>query len=127
MKDPVTSEQVLREHLKLSRSQCEEDFLRCYREDSFLVMPDGVRRGLEGIRTCYAKLNEDLPNARYTYEVIIVEQDVGFLVWSADSDTNTVSDGADSYVIGDGYIRAQTIHYTLTPKEIRKWQTFLST
>jgi hypothetical protein len=47
---------------------------------------------------------------------VIVERDVGFLKWSAESDTYLVTDGADSYVIQDGYIRAQTIHYTLVPK-----------
>ncbi len=116
MKDAPTPQDVLNRHLDLSRSHSEEDFLGCYREDSFLVMSSGVRRGLEAIRGCYRQLNQDLPNARYTYKVIIVEQDVGILEWSADSDTHTVTDGVDSYVIRDGYIRAQTIHYTLVPK-----------
>jgi len=79
-------------------------------------MPSGVRRGLQEIRDCYQQLNQDLPNAHYTYKVVIVEQHVGFLEWSAESDTHIVTDGVDSYVIQDGYIRAQTIHYTLVPK-----------
>lgn len=116
MENSATPEQVLDEHLEWSRSGCEDDFMRSYREDSFLIMPNGVRRGLDGIRACYRQLKKDLPNARYTYKVRVVEKDVGFLEWSADSDTNTVADGADSYVICNGYIRAQTIHYTLIPK-----------
>lgn len=116
MKDTATPQEVLNRHLQLARSRSEHDFLECYREDSFVVMRSGVRRGIEGIRECYHQLNQELPNARYTYKAIVVEQDVGFLEWSADSDTHTVSDGADSYVIRDGYIRAQTIHYTLLPK-----------
>ena len=116
MKDIATPQEVLNRHLELSRSQSEHDFLECYREDSFVVMRSGVRRGIEGIRACYRQLNQELPNARYTYKAVVIEQDVGFLEWSADSDTHTVSDGADSYIIRDGYIRAQTIHYTLLPK-----------
>jgi hypothetical protein len=46
----------------------------------------------------------------------MIEQNIGFLEWTADSDTHIVTDGVDSYVIQDGYIRAQTIHYTLMPK-----------
>lgn len=92
------------------------DFFECYREDSFLIMPSGVHHGLESIRACYHQLNQELPNAHYTYKVAIIEEDVGFLEWSADSDTHTVADGVDSYVIENGYIRAQTIHYTLVPK-----------
>ena len=116
MKDTATPQEVLQRHLELSRSQSEEDFLTCYREDSFLVMQSGVRRGLDGIRACYRQLNRELPNARYTYKALLIEQDVGFLEWSADSDIHIVLDGADSYVIRDGYIRAQTIHYTVQPK-----------
>jgi hypothetical protein len=116
MKAAATPQEVLNRHLRLSRSGAESDFLECYREDSFLIMPGGVRRGLDGIRACYRQLNQELPNARYTYKAVIVEQDVGFLEWSADSDTHRVTDGADSYVIQNGYIRAQTIHYTLIPK-----------
>ncbi|HXG93039.1 MAG TPA: nuclear transport factor 2 family protein [Blastocatellia bacterium] len=117
MKRPITAEQVLDEHPELSRSGNEEDFLKSYREDSFILMPDEVRRGLGEIRDCFRALQQRLPNARFTYKVRIVEQDVGLVEWSADSDTNTVTDGADSYVIRDGYIRAQTIHYTLVPKK----------
>ncbi len=116
MKDTATPQEVLNRHLELSRSRSEQDFLECYREDSFLIMRSGVRRGIEGIRACYRQLNQELPNACYSYDLIIVEQDVAFLEWSADSDTHTVIDGIDSYVIRDGYIRAQTIHYTLVPK-----------
>lgn len=117
MKIPILAEQVLDEHLELSRSGDEEDFLKSYREDSFIIMPDGLRRGLEEIRACFRILQQQLPNARYTYKARIVEQDVGLVEWSADSDISTVTDGADSYVIRDGYIRAQTIHYTLIPKK----------
>lgn len=116
MTDTMTPHEVMSRHLELSRSHSERDFLECYREDSFLIMSDGVRRGLEGIRACYRRLNRELPNARFTYKVVVIEHDVGFLEWSADSDTHVVEDGADSYVIRDGYIRAQTIHYTLVPK-----------
>lgn len=116
MKDIRTPQEVLKRHLERSRTHSEEDFLECYREDSFLIMPSGVRRGLEGIRGCYRQLNQELPNARYTYKILVVEEDIGLLEWAADSDTHTVTDGADSYVIQNGYIRAQTIHYTLVPK-----------
>ena len=117
MKTPLSPKQVLNEHLELSRSGDEEDFLQSYREDSFIIMPDGVHRGLERVRACYRRLKQQLPNARYTYKVVVVEEDVGFLEWSADSDTHTVADGADSYVIQDGRIRVQTIHSTLIPKK----------
>jgi len=116
MTDMPMAREVLDWQLELSWSQSEHDFLTCYREDSFLITPTAVHRGLEAIRACYGQLRRDLPNARFTYKVVIVEQDVGFVEWSADSDTHQVVDGADSYIIQNGYIRAQTIHSTLIPK-----------
>ncbi|ODT86182.1 MAG: hypothetical protein ABS69_00025 [Nitrosomonadales bacterium SCN 54-20] len=115
--EPLSPEQVLNQHLELSRSGDEDEFMWSYRDDSFLIMAGGVHRGLERIRACYRQLKDQLPNARYTYQILIVEEDVALLEWSADSDTHTVADGADSYVIRKNYIHAQTIHYTLIPKK----------
>lgn len=116
VKGPVSAREVLERHLELSRSHDESDFLECYRDDSFLIMPTGVRRGREAIRACYRQLNEELPHAYYTYKVVIVEGEIGFLEWSAESPTHIVEDGADTYVIRDGYIKAQTIHYTVVAR-----------
>jgi hypothetical protein len=41
---------------------------------------------------------------------------MGFLVWTADSDINTVSDWADSYLIRNGKVEVMTIHYNPQPK-----------
>jgi hypothetical protein len=35
--------------------------------------------------------------------------------WTAISEVGQVRDGADSFVIRDGHIVAQTIHYTIEP------------
>jgi hypothetical protein len=72
MQADTTPQEVLNRYLRLSRSGVESDFLECYREDSFLIMPSGVRRGLDGIRACYRQLNQELPNAHYTYKAVIV-------------------------------------------------------
>ena len=119
MSKTLTNEQVLARHLEYARTGSEEAFLRSYREDSVLISHWGVHRGLNKIRACFRKLQSSLPNAYFTYKFHIVENDLGFLEWSAVSDTNVVADGADSYIIQNGYIRAQTIHYTLLPTPSR--------
>lgn len=40
---------------------------------------------------------------------------MAFLEWSAMSPHAKVTDGADSYLIRNGRIIVQTIHYTVTP------------
>ena len=116
MSHSATAQEVLERHLELSRAGDDEAFLRSYRKDSFLIMRAGVRRGLEEIRSCFEQLNRELPNAHFSYSVVTTEQEVGFVQWTAESDAHVVEDGVDTYLIQDGYIRAQTIHYTLRRK-----------
>ena len=46
---------------------------------------------------------------------MVAHGEVGYLEWTADGPTARVRDGADSFVIRDGRIVAQTIHYTVEP------------
>ena len=53
------------------------------------------------------------PGAPYVYTNRLVEGRVAFLEWTAQAEHARVSDGADSFLIEDGWIVAQTIHYTV--------------
>jgi hypothetical protein len=46
---------------------------------------------------------------------VLVDGRFAFLEWTADSGHARVGDGAGSFVIEDGWIVAQTIHYTVEP------------
>ena len=54
-----------------------------------------------------------LPEATFEYRTRLVEGEMGFLEWSGRSASTLVDGGADSYLIRDGRIVAQTIHYTV--------------
>lgn len=54
-----------------------------------------------------------LPEATFEYRTRLVEGEMGFLEWSGRSASTLADDGADSYLIRDGRIVAQTIHYTV--------------
>jgi hypothetical protein len=46
----------------------------------------------------------------------MAEGEMGFLEWTGEAGNGArVEDGADSYLIRDGRIRAMTIHYTVLP------------
>jgi hypothetical protein len=66
-----------------------------------------------GVRRLAQILQEQLPEAGFEYRTRLVEGEVAFLEWSARSDRAKVEDGADSFLIRDGRIVVQTIHYTL--------------
>lgn len=109
--------EVLDDHLRLAAEwDFETDLERNFAEEIVLMTTYGVFRGKEGVREKARLLAEQLPGGRWTYRTVMVEGELGFLEWTAESDNGArVEDGADSYLIRDGRIRAMTIHYTVLP------------
>ena len=105
---------VLEDHLRESQQgTIEEDLPRNYAEDVVILTGRGIFRGHDGMRDLNRTLGEELPNAAFEYRTVLAEGEMAFLEWSARADGVRVSDGADSYLIRDGKIAAQTIHYTV--------------
>lgn len=109
--------QVLDDHLKLAkRWDFETDLQRNFSPDVVLLTGYGIYRGFEGVRKKAALLHEQMPGGRWTYHTVMFEGKLGFLEWSGVADNGArVEDGADSYLIEGGKIRAMTIHYTVLP------------
>lgn len=91
----------------------EDDIERNYASTVVILSSDGVRRGHDGLREPADKLRKELPNCTFHCGTWLVEGEVAFLEWSAEADGARVRDGADSYLIRDGQVVAQTIHYTV--------------
>ncbi len=106
--------EVLDDHLRESQhGSVEDDLARNYAEDLVVLTAGGVFRGHDGLRQLAQRLREELPDATFEYTACVVEGEVGFLEWSARGRGAEIKDGADSYLIRDGRIIAQTIHYTV--------------
>ncbi len=63
-----------------------------------------------------AVAREHVVPALAEYRTRLVEGEVAFLEWAARTDNAGAEDGVDSFVIRDGRIVAQTIHYTVQPR-----------
>jgi hypothetical protein len=62
-------------------------------------------------------LGQELPEREaFQYTYTSVEGRMAFLEWAYEDATARVRDGADSYLIEDGKIVAQTIHSTVEQK-----------
>ncbi|TXD34271.1 nuclear transport factor 2 family protein [Lujinxingia vulgaris] len=112
-----SAREVLDDHLDLARSwDFETDLERNFAPDIVLMTTYGIFRGVEGLREKVRLLQKQLPDGQWTYHRIMVERHLGFLEWSGVGKNGArVEDGADSYLIEDGKIRAMTIHYTVIP------------
>ena len=112
-----TAREVLDDHLRLANAwDFETDLARNFSEDIVLLTGYGIFRGIAGVREKVRLLGEHLPGGRWTYLNVMAEGEMGFLEWTAEAENGArVVDGADSYLIRDGRIRAMTIHYTVIP------------
>ena len=109
-----TTEQVITDHLELAKQDSvEQDLLRNYAEDVSVFIAEGIYRGHDGVRALAERLRGELPGAGFVYTTVLIEGDVGFLEWTGDGDGARVRDGVDTFVVGEGKIVAQTIHYTV--------------
>jgi hypothetical protein len=109
-----STEDVFRRHLELRKhGELETDIAENYSHDVVILCCTGIWRGHDGVRECAAELENYLPNAEFEYNVMRSEREFAFLTWTGKSESGDVHDGADSFVIRDGKIVAQTINYNV--------------
>jgi hypothetical protein len=120
-----TAQEVLDDHLNLANDWVDiafdhvldEDLRRNVSEDIVVLINRGTFRGHEGVRQLAQMLSDELPEHQaFQYTYVAVDKQVGLLEWAYEDSTVLVRDGVDSYVIEEGKIVAQTIHYTLEQK-----------
>lgn len=106
--------EVFEDHLRLRQQHnVEEDIARNYAADVVILTLEGVFHGHEGVRHTSRTLHELLPGGHYHYLKKQVAEEYAYLEWSGTSSQGDaeVQHGADGYVIRDGRIVAQMIHY----------------
>jgi hypothetical protein len=121
-----TAQEVLDDHLNLAENWggevgfergLQEDLRRNLSKDIVILINRGTFHGHERYRQLAHMLGEELPEHRsFQYIYRAVEGRMAFLEWAYEDDKVRVKDGADSYLIENGKIVAQTIHYTVEQK-----------
>jgi hypothetical protein len=106
-------QEVFAHHGKALAAGNLDEIVADYADDSIVITSAGVARGKDGVRAVFVKLLDDLPNAVWDLKTQVLDGEVLFLEWAADSAINRVDDGVDTFVFRDGMIWAQTIRYTL--------------
>ncbi len=110
----MTTADVFEDHLeKRLQGKVEEDIAANYAEHVILLTGTGMYKGHAGVRESAAELQHYLKDAKFSYDNKLVEGVYAFLEWSAKSHDRKVCDGADSFVIKDGKIVFQSIHYSV--------------
>ncbi|MFG3697127.1 nuclear transport factor 2 family protein [Micromonospora sp. NPDC047620] len=109
-----SAREVFEDHLRLAAEQrFAEDLARNVSPSCVVLERRGVFRGHAGVRELVRLLEAELSGGGYTYTNTMVEGRMAFLEWTAEAEGVRVRDGADSFLIEQGWIVAQTIHYTV--------------
>ena len=117
-----SAREVLDDHLNIANEWGDvpleevlaEDLRRNVSENIVILINRGTFHGYDGVRELAELLSEELPeHAAFQYTYIAADGPVGLLEWTYEDSTVRVRDGVDSYVIENGKIVAQTIHYTV--------------
>ena len=107
-----TPQEVFAHHGKALAAADLDEIVADYAEDSVVITTAGAAHGKDGVRAVFTALLGDLPDAVWDLKTQILDGDVLFLEWAADSPLNRVDDGVDTFVFRDGMIVAQTVRYT---------------
>jgi len=106
---------VFDDHLRLAdEGDLDADLERNVAADVVVLTGRGIFHGHDGVRELARQLMEEIPSGEWVYGPRRVAGRMAFLEWTVESGPFRIPDGADSYLIEDGKIQAQTIHYTLT-------------
>ena len=111
-----TPQQIFQHHAEALGAENLDGIVADYSDDAFFMTPSGVLRGKAGIRQAFTKLLADVPKAKWNLKTQLHENDILLLEWTADSAKTKIDDGIDTFVFKDGFIRVQTVRYTLQKK-----------
>ncbi len=109
--------EVFEDHLaKRLAGKVDEDIQNNYSDEVVFLTGTGAFSGQGGARDSAAQLDNNIPKAKFVYKHTLVKDNYAFLEWTAESANGHIHDGADSFVIENGKIVFQSVHYTVTPK-----------
>jgi hypothetical protein len=111
--------EVLASHLRLRESgDLEQDLLENYHPDVVLLSARQVFRGHDGVRSSAHRLWRSVAGGCYRYDFVLADDRMALLEWRARNERFEVRCAVDSYLIEDGWIAAQTIHYEVLDAEL---------
>ncbi|ACK50547.1 conserved hypothetical protein [Methylocella silvestris BL2] len=108
-----TPQEIFQHHAETLVAADLDGIVYDYAEDAVILTAAGVKRGKAGVREAFVALLADLPQADWALPTVLFEGDALFLEWTAKSKENYADDGVDTFIFRDGFIRLQSVRYTL--------------
>ena len=114
----ASTQQVLDHHLQAFGTGDLDGILEDYTSGSIIIEPDGVHRSREEMSAFFSTLFAEFakPGMTFSMDQQVVDGEIAYIRWSAETADNTYELGTDTFLIRDGKIVAQTFAVKTTPK-----------
>jgi hypothetical protein len=120
--------QVMEDHLRMRRDgDLDGDLRENYHPDVIVLTARKVYRGHDGVRESAHTLWRAVGDEHaYVYDTVMVDDRFALLEWRARTEHLNITCGVDSYVIEDGLIKGQSIHYRVESLDLSVSASVLS-
>lgn len=117
--DAAETKAVLEHHLAAFGAGDMKAMMADYTEESVIHVPGAEFRGKAAIQQLFTGLFAEFakPGASFNLMNTVIEDDVAFIFWTAETADNVYELGTDTFVIDDGKIEIQTLATKVTPKK----------
>ena len=111
-----STQQVFEDHGAALASADIPALMADYADDAVLLIFDGSFVGTEAIQAYFEGALKGMPNLEFTTGRIAVEGDTLIVEWSAESDTVSIPEAVDTFIIREDKIQRQTAWFKMIPK-----------
>lgn len=114
----TSTEAIVNHHLQAFGAGDMNGVVADYAPDAVMIVPTGVLRGVHGIRPLFQALISEFakPGATFDLQQQVIEGDVAYIRWVAETADNTYELGTDTFIVRHGKIVVQTFAFKATPK-----------
>ena len=110
-----TPQEVLKHHGEAMIASDLEAIVGDYAEVARFITHAGVLRGQDGVCEGFTELFADLPRPAFDVHTRILDGDALFLEWTATGEGVRAEHGVETFLVRDGEIVLQTVHYDARP------------
>jgi ketosteroid isomerase-like protein len=113
-----TTEAVVGHHLDCFYALDLQGVVADYAPDAVMIVPTGVLRGVPEIMPFFRNFLAEFAQAGATFDMRqqVIEGDVAYIRWVAQTPDTTYELGTDTFVVRNGKIAAQTYAVNATPR-----------
>jgi ketosteroid isomerase-like protein len=113
-----TTQAIVNNHLQAFAALDLDGVVSDYAPDAIMIVPAGVLRGVDGITPLFQALIAEFskPGASFNVQQQVIEGEMAYIRWTAETADNTYELGTDTFVVRDGKIQQQTFAFKATSR-----------